>query len=275
MIAHITLQDTKVFYNRLIVENTANNSKEVVLVNCVLSNEFALRSKRQVFDEWPLPENFTESIDELIDFSGNVTERAPIPYLNAAVRQNGRFVDTALNVHPGTPLEMIIYLDDESAKVYGLFATFLKVTDNTSSKQEEIIVLNGCSIDPYIFSNFETEDGGNSLSAKFRAFKFPESNFVLFVGTVNVCLNECQGVPCGNSQLGFGRKKRSIPYEVPPDPNKVFEVEMTAFLKVDSPPNVNVQQMKGNFDCRRLYALKRYLCFSDNNEIRRRTVSER
>src|SRR5207245_1625523 len=51
-----------------------------------------------------------------------------------------------------------------------------------------------CSIDPYIFGNFETLDGGDSLSAKFRAFKFPESNYVLFVGTVNVCLKECKGV---------------------------------------------------------------------------------
>lgn len=51
-----------------------------------------------------------------------------------------------------------------------------------------------CSIDPYIFGNFETSDGGDSLSAKFRAFKFPESNYVLFTGTVNVCLKECKGV---------------------------------------------------------------------------------
>ena len=51
-----------------------------------------------------------------------------------------------------------------------------------------------CSIDHYIFGNFETSDGGDSLSAKFRAFKFPESNYVLFTGTVNVCLKECKGV---------------------------------------------------------------------------------
>lgn len=80
---------------------------------------------------------------ELIDFSGNYTERAPIPYLNIAVRQNGQYVDTAINVHPGTPLEMIIFLDDTSAPIYGLLASFLKVTDNTPRKQEEVIILKG------------------------------------------------------------------------------------------------------------------------------------
>lgn len=43
-------------------------------------------------------------------------------------------------------------------------------------------------------------------------------------------------VQCGNGLLGFGRRRRSIPNQLPPDPNKVFEIEMTAFLKVDSLP---------------------------------------
>lgn len=80
---------------------------------------------------------------ELIDFSGNVTARAPLPLLNIGVRQNGEFVDTALNVSPGTPLEMVIYLDEVSASVYGLLTSFLRVTDNTPRKQEEVIILNG------------------------------------------------------------------------------------------------------------------------------------
>ncbi|CAG2178058.1 unnamed protein product, partial [Oppiella nova] len=90
---------------------------------------------------------------------------------------------------------MIVYLDEESRHVYGLLVSFLKVTavNANNNTQEEVIILNGCSIDPYIFGNFETLDGGDSLSAKFRAFKFPESNYVKFVGTVNVCINECKG----------------------------------------------------------------------------------
>lgn len=216
-------------------EEEDNWSQESVTVRCIVPGDTSLhprlRHRRQVIEEPDLPANFSESSEELIDFSGSVTGRAPMPLLNIAVKQNGEFVDTALNVSPGTPLEMVIYLDDVSARVYGLLTTFLRVTDNTPRKQEEIIILNGCSIDPYIFANFETEDEGKSLSAKFRAFKFPESNYVLFVGTVNVCLKSCQGVQCGEGQVGFGRKRRS--YDLLPfDPNKVFEAELTAFVRV-------------------------------------------
>lgn len=48
-------------------------------------------------------------------------------------------------------------------------------------------------MDPYLFENFNTVDG-DFLTAKFRAFKFPESTYVQFRGTVNVCLDKCQGV---------------------------------------------------------------------------------
>lgn len=50
-----------------------------------------------------------------------------------------------------------------------------------------------CSMDPYLFENFNTVDG-DFLTAKFRAFKFPESTYVQFKGTVNVCLDKCRGV---------------------------------------------------------------------------------
>jgi len=48
-------------------------------------------------------------------------------------------------------------------------------------------------VDPYLFENFNTVDG-DFLTAKFRAFKFPESTYVQFRGTVNVCLDKCRGV---------------------------------------------------------------------------------
>lgn len=48
-------------------------------------------------------------------------------------------------------------------------------------------------MDPFLFENFLTEDG-NFLTARFKAFKFPESDFVLFKGVVNVCLDTCTGV---------------------------------------------------------------------------------
>jgi len=39
-------------------------------------------------------------------------------------------------------------------------------------------------------------------------------------------------VDCSNGKVGFGRKRREIS-GIPPDPNKVFEVSMTTFIKVD------------------------------------------
>lgn len=44
-----------------------------------------------------------------------------------------------------------------------------------------------------MFENFNTIDG-DFLTAKFKAFKFPESTYVQFKGTVNVCLDKCKGV---------------------------------------------------------------------------------
>lgn len=50
-----------------------------------------------------------------------------------------------------------------------------------------------CSLDPALFDNFNTTTG-DYVTANFRAFKFPETNYVLFRGTVDVCLDKCQGV---------------------------------------------------------------------------------
>lgn len=160
-----------------------------------------------------------------------------------------------------------------SLDTYGILTSYLKVTDS-SSNQEEIIVMNGCSIDPYIFGNFETLDGGDTLSAKFRAFKFPESNYVLFVGTVNVCIKECKGVPCGNGQYGYGRRRRSIPPELPSDPNKVFEVELTTFLKVeykDELFRLKKGSISGEFDARdaNQLPLKQAVSFNEDTSFLR------
>ena len=126
-----------------------------------------------------------------VTITDTVTGSAPIPILGVGVRQDGTLIDDQLNVKPGTPLNMEVYLDSESADVYGLMVTGMEVTD--TGNQKEPILVNGCSVDPYLFENFATSDG-DYLRAKFRAFKFPESSFVLFRGTVNVCLDTCQPV---------------------------------------------------------------------------------
>ncbi|GFT65601.1 ZP domain-containing protein [Nephila pilipes] len=233
-----------IYYNRIIIDQP-KKPREVILVKCVLPGDKTKpaewekkRPKRNL-----LPPGFVEAEDLNIT---NIVAHAPTPYLNLAVRQNGRVLDTAYNVQPGTPLEMVVYLDAKSASTYGVLVSYLKVTDGTP-EHDEIIVMNGCSIDPYIFGNFETPDEGKTLYSKFRAFKFPDSNYVLFVGTVNVCLKQCRGVQCGSDQIGYGRKKREIPAELPFDPNKLYEVEMTTVLKVQFAPD-HFQPKRGSVE---------------------------
>jgi len=104
-----------------------------------------------------------------------------------------------------------------------------------------------CTVDPVLFENFLTEDG-DLLRAKFQAFKFPETNFVLFKGIVNVCLDRCNGVQCSNGQVGFGkrRKKRNLD-DSPSEIQRVYEVSMSTIVKVgDETTDVIVKDSKGN-----------------------------
>ncbi|MPC34745.1 hypothetical protein E2C01_028146 [Portunus trituberculatus] len=126
-----------------------------------------------------------------------------------------------------------VFLDDVSANIYGILMHNMEVTDMANKR--ETIIFNGCSVDPVLFDNFVTTTG-DYVSAKFRAFKFPETNYVLFRGTVDVCLDKCQGIACSNGQVGYGRRRRGIDDEVP-DPNKIFEVTMMTILKIEEPLN--------------------------------------
>lgn len=76
-----------------------------------------------------------------LDITTSLEERAPEPILGIGVRQGGEIVTGELNVSPGTPLSMEIYLDKVSAPVYGLGVTYMQVTDTKS--QEETIIFNG------------------------------------------------------------------------------------------------------------------------------------
>lgn len=44
-------------------------------------------------------------------------------------------------------------------------------------------------------------------------------------------------IACSNGQLGYGRRRRGVDSQ-PADPNKIFEVKMMTFLKVDEKLNV-------------------------------------
>lgn len=213
------------------------------------SNQQRQRIKRaSPFFANALPENFTESVDELIDYSGEIQGKTPVPKIHIVVRQHGQpsSPNSSLEVLPGTPLEIMIYLDKESANVYGLLVSYLKVTDNNFNKakpQEEVIILDGCSIDPYIFGNFVSNDAGKSILARFRAFRFPGSMFVLFVSTVTVCIGQCRPVPdcAGSDQPAYGRRRRDL--------NNVYANETTAVLSSTTtlPPSL-LADAKNDFE---------------------------
>jgi len=103
-----------------------------------------------------------------------------------------------------------------------------------------------CTVDPVLFENFLTEDG-DLLRAKFQAFKFPETNFVLFKGIVNVCLDRCNGVQCSNGQVGFGRRKKRDLDDSPAAIQRVYEVSMSTIVKVGgNSTDIVVKDSQGN-----------------------------
>lgn len=78
---------------------------------------------------------------EDLEITTSLIENAPEPILNIAVRQGDQLVSRDLNVSPGTPLQMQIYLDDKSSEIYGLGVSHLQVSDTLN--QEETIIYNG------------------------------------------------------------------------------------------------------------------------------------
>lgn len=221
----------QVYYQTIIMESIAEvegspqpqQIEEVIHVKCSISPA----TNHSVVKRNVLPAGFQEQEDVYIIKS--VIRHAPVPKLEVGVRQGGKLVTGELNVSPGTPLQMEIFLDKNSSIIYGLLVTHMQVTD--TKKQEETLIYNGCSVDPYLFENFNTVDG-DFLTAKFRAFKFPESTYVQFKCTVNVCLDKCKGVECSDGQIGYGRKRRDVS-TLPAKNNKIFEISITSFIKIN------------------------------------------
>ncbi|KAF2364836.1 Zona pellucida domain [Trinorchestia longiramus] len=215
------LTGVSLYYQQLRVFGT-DGAREHVMVKCTM---FPAGNATHNVVRRDLPPEFVEP--DYIEITSEVTGSAPVPILGVGVRQNGALVDGAIDVAPGTPLSMEVFLDNGSAGTYGILVSYLEVTNN--ARKKETIVYNGCTIDPNLFENFDTKSG-DFLSAKFRAFKFPESNYVLFRGTVDVCLDKCEGITCSDGKVGYGRRRRDV-VSTAANPNKLFEVTMTTFIK--------------------------------------------
>lgn len=74
--------------------------------------------------------------------------------------------------------------------------------------------INSCPVDTFVFPELGRSRDGDSLEARFNAFKIPESNFLVFEATVKTCRDGCQPAYCnglaGRSEPSFGRRKRSV-----------------------------------------------------------------
>lgn len=69
-------------------------------------------------------------------------------------------------------------------------------------------------MDNYVFPGLDRLRDGDSLEARFNAFKIPESNFLVFEATVRTCRDGCQPAYCsggtGRSEPSFGRRRRDV-----------------------------------------------------------------
>lgn len=57
-----------------------------------------------------------------------------------------------------------------------------------------IFRLDRCPVDTFVFPELGRSRDGDSLEARFNAFKIPESNFLVFEATVRTCRDGCQPV---------------------------------------------------------------------------------
>ncbi|KAI8420111.1 hypothetical protein MSG28_008693, partial [Choristoneura fumiferana] len=71
-----------------------------------------------------------------------------------------------------------------------------------------------CPVDPDVFPELDKGRSGDSLEARFNAFKIPESNFLVFEATVRTCRDGCHQAYCpshtGRSEPSFGRRRRDV-----------------------------------------------------------------
>ncbi|XP_037891408.1 uncharacterized protein LOC119638612 isoform X2 [Glossina fuscipes] len=187
-------------YSHRIVLDYLNNTQEFVYLNCTYKS---LPKKHHIIKRDLLPEGFVE--DEDFELTDTLVQQAPEPEVLMQIKQNNEIVTGNLTIVSGTPLLMEIKLNEESAKIYGLKANFLEV--GNTLELNETILFNGCTVDPYLFDNFNLTEN-EYLLAKFRAFKFPDSSYVQFRANVQICLNKCQPTQCSNGQTAYGRRRR-------------------------------------------------------------------
>ncbi|XP_069964888.1 uncharacterized protein nompA isoform X3 [Bactrocera oleae] len=114
----------------------------------------------------------------------------------------------------GDPLTFRLEAQDGYNHVTDIFATNVVARDPYSGRSIQLIDRFGCPVDPYVFPELDKLRDGDTLEARFNAFKIPESNFLVFEATVRTCRDGCQPAYCpgaaGRQEPSFGRRRRSL-----------------------------------------------------------------
>ncbi|XP_075166409.1 uncharacterized protein LOC142238601 [Haematobia irritans] len=179
-----------------------------------------------------LPEDFKEYED--LDIIETLEQKAPEPIVTMEVRQNGQLIDQMVTVIPGTPLIMEIKLNEPASGIYGIHTKYLEVSDGNGTS--ETILFRGCTVDPYLFENF-IMNSNNTLHAKFRAFKFPNTAYVQFRANVQICLGKCQIPHCLSGQ---GRLKRDLRIAE----ENIYDIALGLTINVDGWDKKNIDEIR-------------------------------
>lgn len=82
----------------------------------------------------------------------------------------------------------------------------------TFNKQTNYDYVYSCPVDPFVFPELGKGRSGDTLEARFNAFKIPESNFLVFEATVRTCRDGCQPAYCptgsGRAETSYGKRRR-------------------------------------------------------------------
>ncbi|XP_049876727.1 uncharacterized protein LOC126374255 isoform X3 [Pectinophora gossypiella] len=129
----------------------------------------------------------------------------------------------------GDPLTFRLEAQDGYNYATDIFATNVIARDPYSGRSVQLIDRVGCPVDPDVFPELDKGRSGDSLEARFNAFKIPESNFLVFEATVRTCRDGCQPAYCpshtGRSEPSFGRRRRDVNSTLTADNNSTAEIE--------------------------------------------------
>ncbi|GBN86649.1 hypothetical protein AVEN_62124-1 [Araneus ventricosus] len=99
-----------VFYHRVVIEKSSQKEKELLFLQCVIPGDFNMEFVRLDWLRESIPYNFSQPTTPPLSVAPDI-----VPYVNMAIREKGLQIDTSAIVHPGTMLDLLIYLDKESS----------------------------------------------------------------------------------------------------------------------------------------------------------------